>query len=222
MPPEPSDGRLLQNYTVRWFVLLFGVPTSYAIFRYHIFGGVDWAHLPLFIANKAISLSAVFFIAISYLIGKTIRAYNDEPAKRLILIKFCGLMGFSLAAIHALMALCVLNPAYFGKYFAADGRLNWIGELGMTVGIIGLWALTMPAIATLPTMAKDLGGWRWKRAQRMGYLCLLLVATHLIVLGWRGWMAPSKWQWGLPPISLLAVAAALVALVVKMRRLRGK
>jgi len=56
----------------------------------------------------------------------------------------------------------------------------------------------------------------------MGYLCLLLVVAHLVVLGWRGWMKPADWTAGLPPISQLAVSAALVALVVKLRRVRGK
>ena len=216
----PKD-RLWQPVTARWFAVVFGASLAYAILRYHIAGDVSWAHFPLFILNKATSLAAVIFVACSYLIGPLLKWHNRSPQK-LVIIKFCGLMGFSLAAIHAFMAVCVLNPAYFAKYFDPDGRLNWIGELGMTVGVLALWALTMPAIATAPTMAKELGGWRWKRVQRMGYLCLLLVVAHVVVLGWRGWMKPAGWTAGLPPISLLAVSAALVALVVKLRRIRGK
>jgi len=66
-----SESRLLQAFTVRWLVLLLGVPATYAVVRYHVFAGVEWAHFPLFIGNKALSLAAVFFIACSYLIGKT-------------------------------------------------------------------------------------------------------------------------------------------------------
>ena len=80
----------------------------------------------------------------------------------------------------------------------------------------------MPAITTLPMMPKAIGGKRWKRSQRMGYFCLVLVVAHMIVLGFKGWLAPSLWQWYLPPISLIAVTAALIPLVVKLQSLSVK
>lgn len=210
----PAD-RLWQPVTARWFAMVFGVSVLYAILRYHLAGDVAWAHFPLFILNKATALAAVVFVACSYLIGRVIRWHNKSPRK-LVVIKFCGLMGFSLAAIHAFFSLCLLTPAYLAKYFEAGGQLNWVGELGMAVGVIALWALAMPAITTLPMMPKAIGGARWKRNQRMGYLCLALVVTHLVVLGWKGWMSPGKWPSGLLPISLLAVVVAATPLVAKL------
>ena len=67
---------------------------------------------PLFIANRALSLACVFFIATSYMIGKVFKVYDGDYPKRLILIKFCGLIGFSLAAIHSCMALLLFSPEY--------------------------------------------------------------------------------------------------------------
>jgi DMSO/TMAO reductase YedYZ heme-binding membrane subunit len=66
-----------------------------------------------------------------------------------------------------------------------------------------------------------LGGWRWKRSQRAGYVALVLVVVHLVVLGVKGWLAPKGWHGGQPPISLMAALVALVPLLVKRgRRLR--
>jgi DMSO/TMAO reductase YedYZ heme-binding membrane subunit len=79
-----------------------------------------------------------------------------------------------------------------------------------------------PAISTLPMMPRELGGKRWKRTQRVGYLALALVLVHLVFLGLKGWLAPSGWQWGLPPISLLAALAALTPLLVKRKREQEK
>ena len=79
-----------------------------------------------------------------------------------------------------------------------------------------------PAITTLPMMPKALGGWRWKRTQRVGYLALMLVVVHLVVLGLEGWLAPKGWNGGLPPISLLAAVAALVPLLVKRKLVHEK
>ena len=218
LPPD----RLWQPTTAKWFAAVFGASLAYAIVRYHFAGDVEWRHFPLFILNKATSLAAVGFVACSYLIGKVIRWYNDDNALQLVVIKFCGLMGFFLAAVHALMAMTLLRPGYFAKYFDDGGRLNLQGELGMLTGIAALLFLTSPALTTLPMMPRELGGWRWKRAQRLGYAALLLVAAHMLTLGLKGWLAPKGWHGGLPPISLLAFIAAVAPLFVKRRLVEEK
>jgi hypothetical protein len=156
LPPD----RLWQPTTAKWFVVVFGASLGYAIVRYQLVGDVAWRHLPLFILNKATALAAVVFIASSFLIGKIIRRYDGDKALRLVVIKFCGLMGFFLAAVHALFSMCLLAPAYFAKYFDGDGRLNLQGELGMSVGVVALFFLMSPEITTLPMMPNALGGWR--------------------------------------------------------------
>ena len=210
--------RLWQPTTARWFLVVFGASVGYAIVRYHLAGDIPWAHFPLFILNKATSLAAVVFVGSAYLVGRVIKWHNHDPVIRLVVVKFCGLMGFVLAGIHAFMSFFLLTPSYFAKYFAEDGRLNLLGELGMALGIVALWALLSPAITTLPMMPKALGGKRWKRTQRLGYLALILVVVHLVVLGLKGWLTPEKWS-GFPPISLIAVLAALVPLLFKLREM---
>ena len=151
------ENRLWQPVTIKWFIAVLGACLVYAIIRYHFAEGVSWSHFPLFVLNKVASLAAVIFVACSYLIGRVIKWHNDDPKIKLVVIKFCGLMGFSLAFIHAFFAVCILNPSYFAKFFADDGRLNLTGELGLAVGVVALWALAIPAITTLPMMPKALG-----------------------------------------------------------------
>jgi len=218
LPPD----RLWQPVTAKWFFVIFGACLAYAVVRYHVAGDVAWSHLPLFVLNKAISLAAVFFVGASYLIGKIIHWYDEDAKLRLVVIKFCGLVGFFLATIHAIMSLTLLKPGYFAKYFDVAGRLNLQGEIGMSVGILALMFLLSPAITTLPMMPKALGGWRWKRSQRVGYFALLLVSFHLVALGLKGWLAPNGWTAGMPPISLVAFLAAVFPLLVKRRMVKEK
>ena len=96
------------------------------------------------------------------------------------------------------------------------------GELGMAVGVVALFLLMSPAITTMPGMPKALGGWRWKRSQRLGYAALIFVVVHLVVLGVKGWLAPSGWPGGLPPISMIAVVAALIPLVSGKKARQGR
>jgi DMSO/TMAO reductase YedYZ heme-binding membrane subunit len=212
---ELPEHRLWQPVTARWFYVVYGGSLAYAVVRYHFASGVPYAHFPLFILNKSTSLAAVIFVVCSYLVGRVFRWHNRNPVRKLVVIKFCGLMGLSLAAIHAFFSVCLLTPAYFGRFFAEDGRLNLEGEVGLSVGVVALWALAFPAIATLPMMPKALGGIRWKRAQRMGYVSLVLVVVHMVAFGLRGWMSPAEWPWTMPPISLLAAVIAVVPLVIK-------
>jgi DMSO/TMAO reductase YedYZ heme-binding membrane subunit len=214
LPPD----RLWQPTTAKWFAAVFGVALIYSIARYHIAGDVEWRHFPLFILNKATSLAAVVFVSCSYLVGNIIHWHDDNKAMRLVVIKFCGLMGFFLAGIHAFFSLSLLTPAYYAKYFDAGGRLNLLGELALSAGVVALFLLMGPAITTLPMMPKALGGVRWKRNQHLGYVALILIVVHLVVLGLKGWLAPSGWQAGLPPISLVAAVAALIPLLVKRKR----
>lgn len=211
-----------QPTTAKWFFVVFGFSLAYAVVRYHFAGEVPWRHFPLFILNKATSLAAVIFVSSSYLIGKIIRWHNHDKALRLVVIKFCGLMGFFLAAVHTFFSLCLLSPAYYGKYFDSGGRLNLQGEIAMTVGVLGLFFLLSPAVTTLPMMPKAIGGWRWKRTQRAGYVALALVVVHLVVLGVAGWLAPASWHGGIPPVSLVAVVVALVPLLVKRKLERDR
>ena len=210
--------RLWQPTTARWFFVIYGIALVYAVIRYHIAGDVPWQNFPLFIFNKATSLAAVAFVASAYLVGKVIRWYDQDRVLQLVVIKFCGLMGFFLAGVHALFSLGLLTPAYFAKYFNDIGRLNLQGELAIALGVFALFLLLGPAITTLPMMPKSLGGQRWKRNQRLGYGALLLVVIHLVVLGVKGWFEPSGWNGGLPPISLLAALIAVAPILVKRRR----
>ena len=210
------DERLLQPFTLRWMALLLGVPMTYAIVRYHVVSGVDWSHFPLFITNKGVSLAAVFFIGISYLIGKALRIYKNDSEKRLILIKFCGLIGFSLASIHVLMSLVLISPSYYPKLFSEMGKMNLTGELSLVFGVLSMWCLAVTAITSLPFMYEAVGAERWQRGQRMGYLSLMLTAGHVLVMGFAGWLAPAGWHGGLPPVSLVAFIAASVPLLLKL------
>ena len=64
-------------------------------------------------------------------------------------------------------------------------------------------------------MPKALGGQRWKRGQRMGYVALVLTAVHLFALGFKGWLKPEAWPAWMPSISLVAFVVTIIPLVVK-------
>ena len=144
--------------------------------------------------------------AASYLIGKTIRWYDDDKRLRLVVIKFCGLDGVLSRRDPRCLGAQHLDPRLFREVLRRGGPAQPARRsLGMVAGVVALFFLTSPAISTLPMMPKALGGKRWKRAQRMGYVSLILVAVHLVALGLKGWLKPQAWPAGMPSISLARV-----------------
>lgn len=216
----PSE-RLLQPVTARLFWYVMGPCLIYAGVRYHIVQDVPWSQAPLFILNKAISLGGLAFLALSYLVGKISPLRWDDRRIQLIVIKFCGLVGFSLIAAHVFMSLALLDPAYYAKFY--DGlRFNLTGELSLSLGVFAVWCFAMPVISSLPYMYDELGADRWLRAQRTGYIGLFLAAGHVLVMGVSGWMKPGDWPAGLPPITVLAFVIAVVPLIFLMLRKKHK
>lgn len=209
--PTMSDGSHLA-----WLAAILGLSLSYAILRYNIFKGVEWAHFPLYIVNKAFSLSAVICIAMSYVIGKLIQVHREDREKRIGLVKFLGLIGFSLAAMHGLMSLTLFSPVYYEKFFLETGKLTFEGELSFLFGVLSLWCLTIPAITSLPFMDQHLGRARWRQMQQMGYAALALNAGHVFAMGFAGWLDTASWPGGLPPITMLGFVFSVLAILTKM------
>ncbi|MBI5798542.1 MAG: ferric reductase-like transmembrane domain-containing protein [Candidatus Yonathbacteria bacterium] len=198
--------------TVAILVLVFG----YAIIRYNVIKGVSWGELPLFISNKAVALSAVAFIALSYALGSFARFWPKIFSTILPLRKFLGLFGFGLAAIHLLISLLIFTPAYYPKFFLASGNLSLVGELAMLFGVLAFAVFALVAISSIPALVQSMDPARWIRVQRLGYLGLVLVFAHVLVMGFEGWISLASWPGGLLPISLIAAIVIAVVLFIKI------
>ena len=65
----------------------------------------------MYVLNKVISLGGLTLLAISYLVGKVAGLRWEDRGLQLVVVKFCGLMGFSLIVAHVLISLALLDPA---------------------------------------------------------------------------------------------------------------
>lgn len=187
----------------------------YAVVRYNVLKGVAWEHLPLYIFNKGIALSAVILIAFSYSIGPLSGFRPRTFSSLLPLRKYFGLLGFGLASTHAFISLLIFNQSYFPKFFAQNGQLNLTGELSMLFGVVALFIFSLVAISSLPSIEKSMAPKHWLTIQRLGYSAFALVMLHVFVMGLEGWLKPSGWPGGLLPISL--VSFIIIALVLLLR-----
>lgn len=185
MAPSPSQtGRVAQ------LVVILAVATAYAVVRYVVLGTTCAVNIPVYVLNKAFAIVGAAGILLAGLCRLRGRA---ESA-----IFWLRAAGWS-ALLHVLLTLSVMNRAYYGKFFDGE-KLSFSGELAILLG-------TLTAAVWLAWSAR-----KGPADSRLwGPLAGLLLAGHLLVMGWSGWLTPGKWPRGLPPITLICFILASAA-----------
>ena len=170
---------------------VFIITFLYAITRYNILGDVSWNQLPSFIANKAISWSAVIFLVLA--------GYNYLKNKH-DLTKEWGRLAFHFTLLHIIISVGLFSPEYYPKFFTGN-LLTFLGEIMILSGGIGIYSL-----------------YRIKyhkkyhtHSIRFEVLGITAVSLHILSMGIPGWFHPAQWHGGLPPISLLSFALVITA-----------
>ncbi len=195
-------------------VLIFGL--AYAVTRYHIVGPVPWKDFPLFILNKAISLSAFILLALNFGLGPLNSLGVKVSEGWLNARKALGMTGFLLVLIHALMSFMLFSPAVYGKFFEADGTLTLLAGLSMLAGVcafVVLWGYNMSFQTFL---REDKAFIQFITSRKFMLFALLLGAAHIFFMGYEGWLNPDDWHGGLPPVSLVAIAIFSVSYVANL------
>ncbi len=170
--------------------------TLYTITRYIIFGNVNPINFPSYLINKSVSMASaiyILFASISYAKGQI-----DD-------VKFWSSISWYTAILHVLFSLSLLSRSYYPKFFGLE-KMNLIGELTILFGVVSIFTFWFIRA----------GKKMFKNIYLLQILARLLVAAHLIVMGFAGWMNISKWHGGLPPISLLSFISLLLSIILIM------
>lgn len=214
MSESEFKDKQLKSIKIRWLTIVILFFVFYGTLRYIVFKGVNPIHIPLYITNKIVSTSGLFFLALSYAWGKMKWLKLKKKNLTNHFIKFTGLVGFSLSAMHVFMSLIIISPAYYPKFYEGD-MMNFKGELSMLMGVFSFYCFTIPAITTIPFMQEAVGIKKWQKGQQMGYIGLFTALLHVLFMGFSGWFTIDKWPGYLPPITLIAALIAFIPLYLK-------
>ena len=203
-----------QSKYIRIIWVVFAISMGYAVLRYNVVGTVAWKDLPIFVLNKGVSLAAIVLLAFSFsirpLANLGIPAFNFGLEGRKIL----GISGLLLTIFHLLLSFLIFNPQYYPKFFDSDYSLSVIGNLSLLAGmasfmILGLYhwcfrnrSKNKEMLINIITSKEFLLG------------LLFMLGIHLFFMGYSTWTTPSKWQGGLPPISLISFMVVLFSFVI--------
>jgi len=210
---QSHDGKNSAGLIISVILLL---SVGYAILRYHIAGPVPWKDFPFFILNKGISLAAFIMLTCNFGLGPLKNLGANVPAGWLNARKALGMTGFLLVLIHSLMSFMLFSPSVYAKFFEANGTLTLLGGLSMLGGVLAfvvLWGYNMSFQTNLREDKKFI---QFITSRTFLLWAMLLGASHLIFMGYQGWLNVSSWHGGLPPISLLAIAIFAVGYVANL------
>lgn len=195
-----------------WPVLILSL--GYAILRYNVVGTVPWKDVPIFIVNKGVSLAGIILLALSF----SIRPINNMGVAHLNLgkesRKIMGIVGLLLTIFHVLLSFLIFNPQYYPKFFVEDNSLSVIGNFSLLAGMASFMVLGLYhwCFGNRSKGKEVLIKVITSRAFLLGLL--FMMGVHLFFMGYSGWLAPSKWQGGLPPISLISFVVVLLGFLV--------
>ena len=194
--------------------LLFSL--MYAILRYHIFGPVLWKDFPFFILNKGISLGAFILLTFNFSFGPMHNLGVKVPEGWLNARRALGMTGFLLVLIHALMSFILFNPRVYGQFFEGDGTLTLLAGLSMLGGVLAFVVLWGYNLSFQTHLSEDKTFIRFITSRKFLLTAMTFSAAHLFFMGYKGWINPSGWHGGMPPISLVAFALFVAGYIVNL------
>jgi hypothetical protein len=209
-----NDAKTNSAASIIAIALIFGL--AYAIVRYHIAGPVPWKDFPFFILNKGISLGAFVLLTLNFGLGPLNNLGAKVPEGWLNARKALGMTGFLLVLIHALMSFMLFSPSVYGKFFETDGTLTLLAGLSMLGGVLAFVVLWAFNLSFQTHLREDKAFIQFITSRTFLLWAMLLSAAHLIFMGYEGWLNPSGWHGGIPPVSLVAFAFFAVGYVINL------
>ena len=130
--------------------------------------------------------------------------------------KAMGMTGFLLALIHVLMSMMIFNPEVFSKFYHTNGTLTLAAGLSMLGGVLSFVVLWAYNLSFQTKMSEDQVFIKFITSRGFLLWAMLLSLVHLFFMGYQGWINPTDWNGGLPPISLVCFALFLVGYVINL------
>ena len=194
--------------------LIFSI--SYAIVRYHLVGPVPWKDFPFFILNKGISLAAFILLTCNFGFGPLNNLGVNVPAGWLNARKALGMTGFLLVLIHTLMSFMLFSPTVYAKFFETDGTLTLLAGLSMLGGVLAFVVLWAYNLSFQTHLREDKSFIEFITSRTFLLWAMLLGGVHLVFMGYQGWINPSGWHGGIPPVSLVAIVIGVAGYLANL------
>lgn len=211
-----NNSSYLKNSAGTIIALTCVLSVGYAILRYHIMGPIPWKDLSFYTLNKGIALSAFILLTFNFSFGPLNNLGIKISEGLLNARRALGMTGFLLVLVHAIMSFMIFNPAVYGKFFQSNGTLTLFAGLSMLGGILAFVILWGYNLSFQTHLREDKKFIQFITSRNFLLIAMLFSLVHLFFMGYKGWLIPSTWHGGLPPISLIGFAFFFVGYIINL------
>jgi DMSO/TMAO reductase YedYZ heme-binding membrane subunit len=194
----PPSEKTLYFRTAIFSLILFGLAYSYT----------NWMGIPG-VTNKSVADVSILLMGLSMILSGVCYFWNVfDPLIRYR--KHLGLVGFAFALAHVGLSFPALQSLF---------QVSTWEKGAMWPALTGLLAMVIFAIMALISnsfMARSLGGKTWRYILRTGYLAIILVWFHVVLLKSARWITWYQNGMQTPP-SLSLIVSIFMVIVVLMR-----
>ena len=187
---------------------------TYAVFRYHIAGDVPWKDLPFFISNKAFAMASLIILSVNFSLSPLKKLGVGISEKWLATKRVLGFTGFIIAILHVFMSLLLFKPSVYAKFFEVDNTLTLMAGLSMLGGVLSFVLLWVYNVSFNAKYREDKNLVKVLTSRPLVLTALFFIGLHLFTMGIEGWLNPSDWHGGLPPISMVSFCILMMGLLV--------
>lgn len=123
--------------------------------------------------NAVIAFASMLILTLSFALGPVSRLPRLKRAR--IYRKHFGLIGFTLAALHTLLAAwAVIDQA---------GPIAFSDATSLVFAAVAFMLFALLAMTSTKSWVRVLGYANWKVLQRTGYIALVFMLIHVVLLG---------------------------------------
>lgn len=164
--------------------------------------------LNLFVINRSFADTAVILIGLSFALSG-ITFFTSYFKNKLAYRKQLGIIGFIAGIIHFSVTVFFLSNLYpFPKYFLGN-------PLPFIFSISAVIVFTIMTIVSNFGIPAKIGGVKWRRILRTGYIAIFFLIFHFGLLNfrmWQFWLSKPDFP---PPGSLLILLFSLFVLLLR-------
>ncbi len=173
------------------------------------YGYLKWLAIPGEM-NKAAADTAILLMAFSMLQSSLSYFFNFMD-RAIIYRKYFGLTGFAFAIAHLILS--------WGAFMGLFSVRTWMqGEmLPVLTGTLAFFIFTIMALISNTFSTRMLGSEAWRRVLRTGYLAVVFVLAHVILLKYGRWA--TWYEAGMKTAPSLSLISAFFMVVVLSMRL---
>ncbi len=206
------------GFSYRVALLIFLTAYGYAVARYILAGPIEWSDAPLFVLNKGFALAAIFLFSGSFSHASLQKIFPASSFLRKIDPLLLSSVGVTFIVLHAIIAFILFNPEYYKEFFSSGSRLSLAGSFSLLGGVLSFTALLYYNINKLLMTAYRQAERPFVLSRNFVRISMLLLAMHLVFMGYAGWLKPAGWYAHLPPVSLLSFVLLCTGAALDMMR----